>query len=216
MRKTLIFAMFLVLPFLAGCQGFMQPTPVPTLTVVSLASSTQTEPTWTPRAARATAVQSRLARPRRRSCSRRFSPPTAAAGQRIMALGVRPALVLRASPQAGAAVVATLPGSQVTWAEGRSPDGRWLRVAYGDVGARRVACPGRCQPAGRSRRSASGRAGSGWTALDPTSASAAEASVKSAPGGLAGRVLADQVDVRRGPGLDQAAIGQPAQGNRSP
>ena len=50
MRKTLILTMFLVLPFLAACQGFMQPTPAPTLTVVSLASSAKVDPTGTPRA----------------------------------------------------------------------------------------------------------------------------------------------------------------------
>ena len=128
-----------------------------------------------------------------------------------MALGVRPALVLRASPRAGAPVVATLPGSQVTWAEGRSPDGRWLRVAYGDVGARAwlalsdVNLLGEVADLPQIGPEAS-------TASTPTSASAAEASAKSAPGGLAGRVLADQVNVRRGPGLDQAVIGQAGAG----
>ena len=141
MRKTLILAMFLVLPFLAACQGFMQPTPTPTHSPRCL---------W--RAARRPARRGHLGR--ERGCLVPASPtmtpvlrqtiqPTAtAAGQRIMALGVRPSLVLRVLPQAGAAVVATLPGSQVTWAEGRSPDGRWLRVAYGDAGALSVACPG--------------------------------------------------------------------------
>jgi hypothetical protein len=56
MHKTLILTMFLVLPFLAACQGFMQPTPAPTLTVVSLASGVKVEPTGTPLAARVTAV----------------------------------------------------------------------------------------------------------------------------------------------------------------
>ncbi len=53
-----------------------------------------------------------------------------------MGLGSRASLAVRALPQADAPVVATLPGSQVVWAEARSPDGRWLRVAYGDAAAR--------------------------------------------------------------------------------
>jgi len=45
-----------------------------------------------------------------------------------------------------------------------------------------------------------------------TPAQAAGSAAKSAAGGLAGRVLADQVNVRRGPGLDQAVIGQAGPG----
>jgi len=210
MRKTLIFALFLVLPFLAGCQGFMQPTPAPTLTVVSLSSSAKVEPTGTPQVERSTALAP--ASPTGRPVARQTVQPTeAAAGQRLMALGVRSALVLRASPQAGAPVVATLPGSQVTWAEGRSPDGRWLRVAYGDAGARAWLALGDVNLLGEATDLP--QVGlEAATAPTPTLAVAAGASAKSFPGGLAGRVLADQVNVRRGPGLDQAAIGQAGAG----
>jgi SH3-like domain-containing protein len=108
-------------------------------------------------------------------------------------------------------VVATLPGSQVTWAEGRSPDGRWLRVVYGDVGARAWLALGDVNLLGEiADLPQIGPEAS--TASTPTLASAAEVSVKSAPGGSAGRVLADQVNVRRGPGLDQAVIGQTGAG----
>jgi Tol biopolymer transport system component len=211
MRKTLILAIFLVLPFLAGCQGFMQPTPAPTLTVVLLASGVKVEPTGTPQAARATALVP--VSPPPTPIAQQTVQPTAtvASAARIMALGVRPALVLRALPQAGAATVATLPGSQVTWAEGRSPDGRWLRVAYGDTGARAwlalndVTLLGEVADLPEVGPEAA-------AASTPAPASAAGIAAKSVPGGRAGRVLADQVNVRRGPGLDQAVIGQAGAG----
>ena len=53
-----------------------------------------------------------------------------------MAVGTRLTLVLRAEPRANAVVVAQLPGAQAFWAEGRSADGRWLWVSYGDLGGR--------------------------------------------------------------------------------
>ena len=53
-----------------------------------------------------------------------------------MALGTRLTLALRAEPRANAAVVAQVPGAQAFWAEGKSGDGRWLWVTYGEKGAR--------------------------------------------------------------------------------
>jgi TolB protein len=50
-----------------------------------------------------------------------------------MGLGNRAAFAVRSLPQADAPVVATLPGAQVVWAEGRSEDGRWLAVTYGEA-----------------------------------------------------------------------------------
>ena len=52
-----------------------------------------------------------------------------------MALGTRLTLALRAEPRANAAVVAQVPGAQAFWAEGKSGDGRWLWVTYGEKGA---------------------------------------------------------------------------------
>ena len=49
-----------------------------------------------------------------------------------MALGTRLTLALRAEPRANAAVVAQVPGAQAFWAEGKSGDGRWLWVTYGE------------------------------------------------------------------------------------
>ncbi len=211
MRKTLIFVLLLALPFLAGCQGFMQPTPAPTLTVVSLSSSAKAEPTGTPQAARVTAAVpvSPTTTP---VPTRAVQPTETAAGQRIMALGVRPALVLRAFPQAGAAVVATLPGSQVTWAEGRSPDGRWLRVAYGDAGARAWLALGDVNLLGEV---------ADLPQVGPEAATNRRPRRLHRQPGLRPRAFRavspdasprDQVNVRRGPGLDQAVIGQAGAG----
>jgi dipeptidyl aminopeptidase/acylaminoacyl peptidase len=52
-----------------------------------------------------------------------------------MALGTRLTLALRAEPRANAAVVAQVPGAQAFWAEGKSGDGRWLWVTYGEKDA---------------------------------------------------------------------------------
>ncbi len=51
-----------------------------------------------------------------------------------MALGTRLTLALRAEPRANATTVAQAPGAQAFWAEGRSADGRWLWVTYGEKG----------------------------------------------------------------------------------
>ena len=51
-----------------------------------------------------------------------------------MALGKRLTLALRGEPRANAAVVAQVPGAQAFWAEGKSGDGRWLWVTYGEKG----------------------------------------------------------------------------------
>ena len=51
----------------------------------------------------------------------------------VMALGIRPWLTLRAAASANAGAIATVPGSSVLEAVGRSEDGRWLLVSYGDA-----------------------------------------------------------------------------------
>jgi dipeptidyl aminopeptidase/acylaminoacyl peptidase len=57
--------------------------------------------------------------------------PTPAA--RIMAVGLRPSITLRAAPDGTAAPVITVSGSQVLWARALSPDSRWLLVSYDDA-----------------------------------------------------------------------------------
>jgi dipeptidyl aminopeptidase/acylaminoacyl peptidase len=59
------------------------------------------------------------------------SPSPAA---RIMVLGLRPSITLRAAPDSAAASVTTVPGSRVLWAQAASPDGKWLLVGYDDAG----------------------------------------------------------------------------------
>ena len=63
-----------------------------------------------------------------------ISPTLTVPQDRLMALGTRLTLALRAEPRANAAVVAQVPGAQAFWAEGRSADGRWLWVTYGEKG----------------------------------------------------------------------------------
>lgn len=122
---------------------------------------------------------------------------------RIMALGVRPTLTLRAGPGATAAVVAVLPGAEVLWAEGRSTEGRWLYVSYGEEGAH-----------GWVAREDVSLLGD-WEALLPITAPlGAEAPLQPATTATpmawsaAGRVRAERLNVRAGPGLDQAVLGQ--------
>ncbi len=123
---------------LTACQGFMQPTPPPTLTAVFLAGGAEAKVTQPAQAAE-TAIATPAASdgiPVSAAIVSGAAPTATVSPPRIMALGTRPSLVLRALPQPDAPVVITLPGSQVVWAEGRSSDGRWLRVVYGDAGAR--------------------------------------------------------------------------------
>lgn len=62
------------------------------------------------------------------------APTVAPTPARLMALGQRAVVTLRAAPRPDAAVIAQIPGAQTLWAEGRSADGGWLWVAYGDGG----------------------------------------------------------------------------------
>jgi Tol biopolymer transport system component len=50
-----------------------------------------------------------------------------------MVLGLRPSITLRAAPDSASAVVTTLPGSRVLWAQAWSPDNKWLLVSYDDA-----------------------------------------------------------------------------------
>ena len=130
------------------------------------------------------------------------SAPTPAPTPRpsIMAVGVRTALVLRDAPQANAAVVATLSGSQVIWAEARSADDRWIRVIYGDERASAWVS--------RADISLFGEAAA-LPALGPADAAIASPApiARSLQAGMSGRVQVDQVNIRRGPGVDQDVIG---------
>ena len=52
---------------------------------------------------------------------------------RIMVVGLRPSVTLRASPDGGAQAVTTVSGALVLWAHALSPDGKWLLVSYDDA-----------------------------------------------------------------------------------
>ncbi len=129
---------------LAACGGLLPtpapPTPTPLL-LAHAAGSEEPQPrpatpiAASPAAARPT-VAARPASPTpppTAAASPTAARPTAAA--RLMAVGRRASIVLRADPAATAAVVARLDGSAVLWVEGSTPDGRWLWVSYGDAGA---------------------------------------------------------------------------------
>jgi dipeptidyl aminopeptidase/acylaminoacyl peptidase len=122
----------------AGCQTLMTPAPPPTLTAVLLLADGLNRPraeTTRPVAAAAPTPPTRAVLPASPSPSPVVSPAPAPTPSRapIMGMGGRPAFAVRNLPQADAPVVATLPGSQVVWAEGRSEDGRWLAVIYGEA-----------------------------------------------------------------------------------
>ncbi len=218
MRPVLILAGILALWMLTGCQGLIQPTPAPTLTVVALSPDASVQPTRTPGAlSTATPAAAAIAPSTAPTAlpvpAEAAQPNPTASRQRIMAVGVRPTLKLRASPQTGASVVASIPGSQVVWAEARSSDGRWLRVAYGDAGARAWLPLSDITLLGEMTDLAEmGPGATGDVAATAGSPAPANAVATAAPAGAPGRVLVDQLNVRRGPGLDQALLGQAGAG----
>ncbi len=117
---------------MAGCQAFVQPAAAPTPTPILLSSAIAASPTAQHPASLATAVLPAVS-PSQASptAASETSATPVARTPRIMALGLSSAVVLRAAPQAGAAVVAQVPGSDVLKAEGRSADGKWFWVAFG-------------------------------------------------------------------------------------
>lgn len=126
----LLFAVILVL---TGCQVIAPRPAAPTLTPVLLASAPPTAtPAPMPDAPADNAALS--VAPAAPSVTPTATASTSAepAPARLMALGQRPTLVLRAAPRTDAAAVAQVPGAQTFWAEGRSADGAWLWVAYGE------------------------------------------------------------------------------------
>lgn len=141
MRKMFINAALLICCAwaAAGCQALATPAPLPTPTAVLLPATRQAEPARSapPVVSPTPAGLNRLpaqAAPPADGLNRPapvVSPaPTPAP---IMGVGSRAAFAVRSLPQADAPVVATLPGAQVVWAEGRSADGRWLAVTYGEA-----------------------------------------------------------------------------------
>lgn len=133
-RVVYLIVLLLVGLGLVGCQGFGPATKPPTSTPVLLPIGPSPTSTRVPTA---TAVSTPTRAPEATAAPTVVrllqATPTAT---RIMGMGKRPTLVLWALPRPDAAVVATLPGSQIVWAEARSADGRWIWVSYGEQGDR--------------------------------------------------------------------------------
>jgi dipeptidyl aminopeptidase/acylaminoacyl peptidase len=112
-----------------------------------------------------------------------------------MAIGQHLAVSLRESPAPGSRIVKSLPGSEVLWAQAISPDGRWFRVAYDE--------DGNTAWVPRSEVSIFGDPSSlpadAWQAPQATSMPAS---------GSVGRVIADVLNVRAGPGEDEPILGK--------
>ncbi len=126
------FFLFVMSLTLAGCQVVSQRPVTPTLTPVLLA------PGPTASAAVPVSAGSTLA-PAAPTTSSPAPAATAVAPveptpTRLLALGQRSTIVLRAEPQETAEVVVQVPGAQTFRAEGRSANGAWLWVAYGEGG----------------------------------------------------------------------------------
>lgn len=129
-----LFFLFIIGLTLTGCQIISTQPVASTLTPVLLAAAPPTAtgvPVSLPPAGEATETPiPAAARP---------APPTvttiplpAPTPARLVALGQRSTVVLRAEPRTDATAVAQVPGAQILWAEGRSADSAWLWVAYGD------------------------------------------------------------------------------------
>jgi hypothetical protein len=210
--RTLLVFLF-VLVFAWGCQVFLTPMPPATPTAVLLSGNAPAMPNQP--APLATAIPA-VATATRTPAPRQEARPTASAmpsvtSPRIMALGSRAALVLRTQPRGDAAAAAIISGSQVVWAEARTADGQWLWVVYGDGADRAWLFQGDVKLLGEvgdlpEVGSVAARS------LAPTATPQSATAPQSMQAGLAGRMIADEVNIRRGPGMDQGVIGQAAAG----
>lgn len=206
MHKLAISGLISLLLALTACQtapgAVSAPTPkviaLPTSDGARLALSPTASPTPTEVisvAATPTPAASAARRPAMAPTAERTSPG-------VMVIGAQPLLVLRSGPSMAASVVATVPGAQVTWAEGRNANATWLWVAYDDAGARAWILRDDVQVWGEAAE---------LPVIGPA-APAIPVAASGAPGGAAGRVQSGPVNVRGGPGLDQAVIGQAVAG----
>ncbi len=213
-RRLLITLMSLTL-VLIGCQGLAQNSQPPTPTAISLPpqpeptqppqvelSPTPVPTTSTPTAAAAIPA---TATPMSKPPESASISPTATQPVRIMALGAQLSLTLRSLPDKHAPVVTVVPGSDVLWAEARSPDGQWLRVTFGEERTEAWAASEDLTLLGSADSlplfAPEPIAGS----TQPTEASA---------GALTGQILANSLNVRSGPGLDESLLGQLTAGDR--
>jgi len=217
-RKLLITLMSLTL-VLIGCQGLAQNSQPPTPTAISLppqpgpTHSPQAEPSPTPvpttstptAAAAIPATATPMSKPPESASISPTATQPAPPPVRIMALGAQLSLTLRSLPDKHAPVVTVVPGSDVLWAEARSPDGQWLRVTFGEERTEAWAASEDLTLLGSADSlplfAPEPIAGS----TEPTEASA---------GALTGQILANSLNVRSGPGLDESLLGQLTAGDR--
>jgi Tol biopolymer transport system component len=208
MRKSIwVIPAVLIALALSGCQLINPTTPPPTASPVYLAPAASATPiAATPAPAEAPAAASRNAAPAPTSTPRPPAAPPATAATRLLALGIRPTVALRSAPEATASALATVNGSQILWAEGRTADGQWLRVTYGAAGSRGWAAASDVRLTGKA------------DSLPVVAAEVIAPVAAVTPGAgkveLAGRVIVAQLNVRGGPGLDQPVIGQLTAGAR--
>ncbi len=122
---------------LTGCQAFgpaalpASPTPL-RLPQATRGQPTQPPavPTSTPTVAARAAVSPVIAA----TATPAATPTPTPTG--LMAVGRLPSLAVRSLPRADAPMVASVPGSQIVWIEGRNADGRWVRAVFDEAGSR--------------------------------------------------------------------------------
>ncbi len=200
MRKTIwVIPAVLVTLALSGCQLIGRTAaPAPTPTAIYLAPTASplppaAAPADTPAPATGTNAPLVAARP--------TATAPATATTRLMALGVRPTVALRSAPIAAASTLTTVNGSQVLWAEGRTADGQWLRVTYGNAGGRGWVANDDVHLLGKADSLPVVAAEAITPATAPIAAAVGQ-------GELPGRTTPAVLNVRGGPGLDQPIVGQ--------
>lgn len=130
MRRLLF--LFVISLTLTGCQVISAQPVTPTLTPVLLASAppTATSLSLAGAPAHVTMLPATPTAPRA-TPTPTSAPPVEPAPVRLVALGQRATVALRTEPRADAPIVTQASGAETFRAEGRSPDGAWLWVTYG-------------------------------------------------------------------------------------
>jgi len=227
----MIMVLTVVTLVVTGCQGVSfslgKATPQPTPTALLLApqeKSIQLAPaptaTATPALTETTTPQPPEPTPTSTATPAGVSAQKQPTSVSIMALGIRQSITLRSLPMPTAPVVATVPGSQVLWAQARSVDSQWLRVTYTvpatEGAGARVTAWAASQDLKLFSKADSLPTVTLAEARVEQETTTPETELTQSPSetGLTwnGRVLADRLNVRGGPGLDQPVLGKLATG----
>jgi Tol biopolymer transport system component len=209
---------------LSACSDSLGQSPTPTAVLIRLPAASPSSTAEATATARPTEVAQKTLMPSPATpadAGTAVPSPTAQAGPaapHIMALGVHPSIALWARP--GGAVSATVAGSTVLWVEGRSADGQWLLVSYGrPVGhawANRADLNvfGKLDKVAEVAADAAEQAANSEPGAETGAGQATPTTGTSAvPGGLAGQVTGEHLNVRRAPGVDQTVIGSLSAGS---